>query len=396
MKLSIFQILVLLLTVAMLIVPVAVAGDRSTTVSLYVPPPPPPPPPSLEDVDSEILITATKAILDNGGYTVSGAANPTRISVDGNGGLYRICLASLPEDTIWILDITYNGVTDHIEEYDTNHFTVGLPQHTTPQSVSVMMDFRTSGNPPGGTTPGGTTPGGTTPGGTTPGGTTPGGTTPGGTTPGGTTPGGTTPGGTTPGGTTPGGTTPGGTTPGGTTPGGTTPGGTTPGGTTPGGTTPGGIGPDNPDIPDTPSDPEHPDTPGSDEPLVPILPPADSVYNFAGFIPLLAGFLLLFLLVAFRGNLVYRILKKHAKRHGEKPDKEEKKQLKATASAIILLIRDEERYGEWRKNREVEMRLSADIISVLDEMQYPPQIPRGAAAAEILKAAKGRINRHRL
>ena len=101
------------------------------------------------------------------------------------------------------------------------------------------------------------------------------------------------------------------------------------------------------------------------------------------------------LLVAFRGNLVYRILKKHAKRHGEKPDKEEKKQLKATASAIILLIRDEERYGERRKNREMEMRLTADIISVLDETQYPPQILRGAAA-EILKAAKGRINRHRL
>ena len=145
-----------------------------------------------------------------------------------------------------------------------------------------------------------------------------------------------------------------------------------------------------------PDEPENPDTPGSDEPLVPILPPADSVYNFAGFIPLLAGFFLLFLLIFLRGNLVYRILKKHAKRHGEKPDKEEKKQLKATASAIILLIRDEERYGEWRKNREMETRLSADIISVLDEMQYPPQIPRGAAAAEILKAAKGRINRHRL
>ena len=145
-----------------------------------------------------------------------------------------------------------------------------------------------------------------------------------------------------------------------------------------------------------PDEPENPDTPGSDEPFVPILPPADSVYNFAGFIPLLAGFFLLFLLVAFRGNLVYRILKKHAKRHGEKPDKEEKKQLKATASAIILLIRDEERYGEWKKNREMEMRLTADIISVLDEMQYPLQIPRGAAAAGILKAAKGRINRHRL
>ena len=50
-----------------------------------------------------------------------------------------------------------------------------------------------------------------------------------------------------------------------------------------------GIIPDEPENPDTPSDPEHPDTPGSDEPFVPILPPADSVYNFAGFIPLLAG-----------------------------------------------------------------------------------------------------------
>ena len=157
-----------------------------------------------------------------------------------------------------------------------------------------------------------------------------------------------------------------------------------------------GIIPDEPENPDTPSDPEHPDTPGSDEPLVPILPPADSVYNFAGFIPLLAGFFLLFLLVAFRGNLVYRILKKHAKRHGEKPDKEEKKQLKATASAIILLIRDEERYGEWRKNREMEMRLSADIVSVLDEMNYARAVPRGALVAEIIKAARGRINRHRL
>ncbi len=161
--------------------------------------------------------------------------------------------------------------------------------------------------------------------------------------------------------------------------------------------------PDKPDVPDIPvipvvpdNPPVNPDTPGSDEPFVPILPPADSVYNFAGFIPLLAGFFLLFLLIFLRGNLVYRILKKHAKRHGEKPDKEEKKQLKETASAIILLIRDEERYGEWRKNREMEMRLTADIISVLDEMQYPPQIPRGAVAAEIIKAAKGRINRHRL
>ena len=153
-----------------------------------------------------------------------------------------------------------------------------------------------------------------------------------------------------------------------------------------------GIIPDEPENPDTPGS----DTPGSDEPYTPILPPAGIVYNLAGFVSLVAGFLLLFLLFFMRGNLVYRTLKKHAKEHGEKPDKEEKKQLKATASAIILLIRDEERYGEWRKNREMEMRLTADIISVLDEMQYPPQIPRGAAAAEILKAAKGRINRHRL
>ena len=144
--------------------------------------------------------------------------------------------------------------------------------------------------------------------------------------------------------------------------------------------------------PDTPSDPEHPDTPGSDEPLVPILPPADSVYNFAGFIPLLAGFFLLFLLVFWRRK-VYRILKKHAKEHGEKP---ERKQLRATADAIIQLIRDEEKYPKWRKNSELTKRLETDIIRTLDEMQYPPTIPRDAVVADIIKAAKGRINRHRL
>lgn len=143
----------------------------------------------------------------------------------------------------------------------------------------------------------------------------------------------------------------------------------------------------------TPTDtPANPDTPSSDEPLVPILPPAGNVYNIAGVIPLVAGFLLLFLLVFWRRK-VYRILKKHAKQHGEKP---ERKQLRATADAIIQLIRDEEEYPKWRKNSELTTRLSADIVSALDEMQYPPTIPRDAVVADIIKSAKGRINRHRL
>ena len=151
------------------------------------------------------------------------------------------------------------------------------------------------------------------------------------------------------------------------------------------------VVPDTPGT-DTPSDPEHPDTPGSDEPFVPILPPADSVYNFAGFIPLLAGFLLLFLVFFWRRK-VYRILKSHAKKHGEKPEKEH---LKEIADAIIKLVRDEGRYPEWKKNSDVAKRLSADIVSVLDEMNYARAVPRGALVAEILKAARGRINRHRL
>ena len=150
--------------------------------------------------------------------------------------------------------------------------------------------------------------------------------------------------------------------------------------------------PVEPEHPDTPSDPETPDTPGSDEPLVPILPPADSVYNFAGFIPLVAGFLLLFLVFFWRRK-VYRILKSHAKKHGEKPEKEH---LKEIADAIIRLVRDEGRYPEWKKNSDVAKRLSADIVSVLDEMNYARAVPRGALVAEILKAARGRINRHRL
>jgi len=151
-----------------------------------------------------------------------------------------------------------------------------------------------------------------------------------------------------------------------------------------------------PDLPDVPDTPDIPDTPGSDEPYRPILPPADSVRNFAGFIPLFAGFLLLFLLFFMRGNLVYRILVKNAKKHGEKPDKEEKKHLKEIADAIIKLVRDEGRYPEWRKNSDVMKRLRFDIESVLDEMNYPKIVPRGALVAEIIKAARGRINRHRL
>ena len=152
------------------------------------------------------------------------------------------------------------------------------------------------------------------------------------------------------------------------------------------------VVPDIPEIPDTPFFPEVPDTPGSDEPYLPILPPAGSVYNLAGFIPLGAGALLLFL-VFFWKRKVYRILKSHAKKHGEKPEKEH---LKEIADAIIKLVRDEGRYPEWKKNSDVAKRLSADIVSVLDEMNYARAVPRGALVAEILKSAKGRINRHRL
>ena len=155
--------------------------------------------------------------------------------------------------------------------------------------------------------------------------------------------------------------------------------------------------PDVPTEPETPDEPFFPDTPGSDEPgsdepYLPILPPAGSVYNLAGFIPLGAGALLLFLVFFWRRK-VYRILKSHAKKHGEKPEKEH---LKEIADAIIKLVRDEGRYPEWKKNSDVAKRLSADIVSVLDEMNYPKLVPRGALVAEIIKAARGKINRHRL
>ena len=172
--------------------------------------------------------------------------------------------------------------------------------------------------------------------------------------------------------------------------------------------------PVRPDVPDTPGTPDTPgaDTPGSDEPgsdkpgsdepgldepgadgpFVPILPPAGSVYNIAGSIPLAAGALLLFLLVFWRRK-VYRILKAHAKQHGEKPDKQ---QLKATAAAVVALLQNKELYPEWRKNKETLARLLADIERALDETQYPQSIPREPVVTDIIKAAKGRINRHRL
>ena len=54
------------------------------------------------------------------------------------------------------------------------------------------------------------------------------------------------------------------------------------------------------------------------------------------------------------------------------------------------------RYPEWRKNSDVMKRLWFDFESVLDEMNYVRAVPRGALVAEIIKAARGRINRHRL
>ena len=97
-----------------------------------------------------------------------------------------------------------------------------------------------------------------------------------------------------------------------------------------------------------------------------------------------------------RGNLVYRTLKKHAKEHGEKPDKEEKKHLKEIASAVVSRIRDDEKYPEWKKNSDVMKHLGVDICLLLDEMKYREAVPREALVTEILEKARGKINRHRL
>ena len=156
-----------------------------------------------------------------------------------------------------------------------------------------------------------------------------------------------------------------------------------------------GIIPSEPELPENPDTPGS-DTPGSDEPYTPILPPAGSVYNLAGFASLIAGFLLLFLLFFMRGNLVYRTLKKHAKEHGEKPDKEEKKHLKEIASAVVSRIKDDEKYPEWKKNSDVMKHLGVDICLLLDEMKYREAVPREALVTEILGKARGKINRHRL
>ena len=147
--------------------------------------------------------------------------------------------------------------------------------------------------------------------------------------------------------------------------------------------------PDNPPVnPDTPGS----DEPGSDEPYTPILPPAGSVNNLAGFIPIGAGSLLLYL-AFFWKRKVCRILKYHAKKHGEKPEKEH---LKEIADAIIKLVKDDGKYPEWKKNSDVMRRLGVDICELLDEMNYPKIVPREALVAEIIKAARGKINRHRL
>ena len=377
---SVFKILVLLLTAFMVTVPTAVAGDQSTTVSLYVPPPPSP-----ADIESEILISATDAVRDSGGYTVNDDLNPTRIVLNGYGGLYQIEPVSLPPDTTMKIIVTYHGRTDTIYW---DFFHLSIPQHDSSLLMNVNLDFclesdvptddpdtpsspdspdspvtpddpdtpsspdspdtpvtpddpDTPSSPDSPDTP--VTPDNpNTPGSPDNPGTpvTPG-----------------------------------------------TP--STP--VTP--STPDvPVNPDTPVNPSTPVTPDTPSTPGTDEPYVPILPPAGSVYNFAGFIPLVAGFLLLFLVFFWRRK-VYRILKSYAKKHGEKPEKEH---LKEIADAIIKLVRDEGRYPEWKKNSDVAKRLSADIVSVLDEMNYARAVPRGAVAAEILKAAKGRINRHRL
>ena len=392
----VIRILLLLLAVSVIIAPVAAAEEKSTTVSLSFPSSPQSP----ADIESEILITASEAIILSGGYTVNGDFNPERVVLDGSGGSFLIKTVYLPPDTTLEITVTYNGVggTDYYDFIE-----LFVPLHYHPMSIQVDLDFHTKSpvtpdspdspdtpvtpsdpdspdspdtpvtpsdpdSPDSPDTP--VTPGNPdspdspdTP--VTPGNPdspdgpdtpvtpsdpdspdspdTP-----------------------------------------------VTPG--TPNTPVTPGTPDVPVNPDTPVNPSTPVTPDTPSTPGTDEPYIPILPPAGSVHNVAGFIPLAAGILLLFL-VFFWKRKVYRILKSHAKKHGEKPEKEH---LKEIADAIIKLVRDDGRYPEWKKNSDVAKRLSADIVSVLDEMNYARAVPRGALVAEILKAAKGRINRHRL
>ena len=347
----VIRILLLLLAVSVIIAPVAAAEEKSTTVSLSFPSSPQSP----ADIESEILITASEAIILSGGYTVNGDFNPERVVLDGSGGSFLIKTVYLPPDTTLEITVTYNGVggTDYYDFIE-----LFVPLHYHPMSIQVDLDFHTKSpvtpdSPDSPDTP--VTPSDPdspdspdTP--VTPSDPdspdspdTP-----------------------------------------------VTPG--TPNTPVTPGTPDVPVNPDTPVNPSTPVTPDTPSTPGTDEPYIPILPPAGSVHNVAGFIPLAAGILLLFL-VFFWKRKVYRILKSHAKKHGEKPEKEH---LKEIADAIIKLVRDDGRYPEWKKNSDVAKRLSADIVSVLDEMNYARAVPRGALVAEILKAAKGRINRHRL
>ena len=151
------------------------------------------------------------------------------------------------------------------------------------------------------------------------------------------------------------------------------------------------LPPENQTDPLNPSTPDTPIRPDEDEPFFPTIQPAGSVHNVAGLIPIIIGGAMLYL-VFFWKRKVYRILTHHAKRHGEKPEKD---LLKATADALIRVIRSDE-YAGWRKNSTLTSRLRSDIVRTLDEMQYPQVVPRDAVVAEILKSAKGRINRHRL
>ena len=400
------KIFILLLAASVLISPIAGAETYGTTVSLTIPQNPPPSTPSLGDIESKLFISATKVVTDAGGYKVDGVLGVTEVTFNGYGGTRVIKPVNIPENAYLIVTYTINGQSV-TRGYKDGFFTFKLSEHSKSMNVHLLLDFyiESSDDEGGDSTEGGSGSGqnpGTGGGNENEGGNEGGsgsGQTPG--------------------------DEGGDSTEGGSGSGqnpGTGGGNENEGGNEGGddsGQTPGDEGGDNPSVkpnypsmpdvpsnpdtpvtPSTPSEPENPytpdtpgsDTPGSDEPYLPILPPAGSVYNLAGFIPLLAGFLLLFLVFFWRRK-VYRILKSHAKKHGEKPEKEH---LKEIADAIIKLVRDEGRYPEWKKNSDVAKRLSADIVSVLDEMNYARAVPRGALVAEIIKAARGRINRHRL
>ncbi len=131
-----------------------------------------------------------------------------------------------------------------------------------------------------------------------------------------------------------------------------------------------------PDLPDKPDEPEQPGT-------------KDDACCCLWWLLLILPFLIIFWL---RGNLVYRILKRNAKEHDYEYDK---KQLKKTAKEIKRRIRDKKQYGGWRKDKVLAARLETNIIHILTLSDYP-EILRYKATPEIIKAAKGTINRYRL